>query len=42
MATERDEIFLANNIIEEFGIQAMGDLPVNIDMILQVKGFTVI
>ena len=42
MATERDEIFLANSIIEEFGIQAMGNLPVNIDMILQVKGFTVI
>ena len=42
MATERDEIFLANSIIEEFGIQAMGDLPVDIDMILQAKGFTVI
>ena len=41
MATEREEIALANSVIEEFGIRTKADLPVDIDRILLAKGFTV-
>ena len=41
MATEREEIALANSVIEEFGIRTKADLPVDIDRILSAKGFTV-
>lgn len=41
MATEREEIALANSVIEEFGIRTKANLPVDIDRILLTKGFTV-
>lgn len=41
MATEREEIALANRIIEEFGIRTRADLPVDIDRILLANGFSV-
>lgn len=38
---EKNELLLAQKIIQEFGITSEKDLPVDIDMILREKGFTV-